>query len=263
MDTYRSEWVLSKQGESKEKQYDAPAWDVSLVIPPAGGNLTFLHTCTANLGGLQIMAMGGDKEFGEGFYTTGSDTETPYKIIAGEWFQKKQKRYDWHVIAFSIPSDLLLRKLCGKGNEAIHADLQFFLTHSTGYPSGKKDPDAGDMERINRINRLGRVLIFPHNKQTKVAFDTGTETKSWIEYTADKLGGGPYRLVIGPQQPEYMLEYRQYAWTSGYGIFLINSCIRFYRYRNYQIKNRCRISLNGSWPKDHPQVDENGNKVKM
>lgn len=261
-ESYAAEWVLSKSGDSKEKHYDDPQWGVNLQAPNLAGLCTFLHTCTANLADKQIMALPGSKEFGEGFYTTGGDQEEAYKLIAQDWFQTKQKRYDWHVIAFAMPAELLMRKLCGKGHENLHAPLLFYLTHSTGYPSGKKNPDAKDLADINAINRNNRVLIFPHDKQMKVAYEGGTETKNWFDFTANKTGGGPYRLIIGPQQPEIMKDLRQYAWVAGHGIWLINSGIRYYRCRNYQIKGERRISLNGSWPKEHPQIDANGNKVK-
>jgi len=261
VNTGTPEWVLSQKQGTKEKGYTDPDWSVH-DNAPQGGNISFFHTCTFNLSTHQIVVMGGAKEFGEGFYTCSAENDIPSKIIADKWFQIKQERYDWHIIAFALPADLLLRKLLGKNNMALAPTLRFYLEHATGYPKGGKNPNAADIEGINAINRCNRVLIFPDNKQTKVAYGPGTETKSWIDFVEAKVGGGDYRLVIGPQQPEYMLNYRQYAWTTGWGIWLINNGLRYYRFKNYQIKNKQRISLNGSWPKGHPKIDENGSKIK-
>ena len=264
MDNYAAEWVLSRKAEggTKEKLYDNPDWSIKDVQPNLNGTLSFLHTCTADLSTMQIMALPGAKEFGEGFYTTGADTEIPYKLIATNWFQIKQGRWDWHVVAFALPADYLMRKLCGKNNLHLANTIRFYLEHSTGYPSGNANPTAGDLQGINAVNRANRVLIFPHNKDTQVAYGPGQETKNWSGFTEDKLGGGDYRLVIGPQQPVYMQNYRQYAWTPGWGIWLINSGIRYYRYRNYQIKKGYRVAVGIAWPKEHPTVDASGKKVK-
>lgn len=263
------EWVIKKDGGVKEKGYTETNWALIPTAPSLVGRFTFLHTCTFNLSTKQIVVMGGAKEFGEGFYTTCADIDEPYTIIAKEWFQKKQERYDWHVIAFTLTSDFLLGKLLGKehkDNVELAGCLSFYLTHSVGYPSRNKNPNAADLEGINRINRLGRVLIFPHDKSQKVDYcgwpgDAVTQ-KSWENFTEGKAGGGAYRLVIGPQQPEYMHEYRQYAWTPGWGIWMINNATRFCKFRNYQIISKQRKPLKkGDWPAKHPVIDENGSKM--
>ena len=45
------------------------------------------------------------------------------------------------------------------------------------------------------------------------------------------MGGGDYLLVVGPQQPVYMGNWRQYA-TYGRGLWIINSAKRFIGYEN-------------------------------
>ena len=257
----RYEYVTAADGKTGKVKYQVYDWRVGEVTPDQTHRFTFYHTCTADLNDRQIEAKVGDKEFGEGFYTTGSDVPEPYRLIATEWFQRKQERYDWHVVAFTIMTDLTLPKL--RGEDAGQDDLlRFYLSHSTGYPSGSAIPNDSDIEGINMINRFGRVLIFPHMKDKKVAFDTGKEEKSWYEYTAPKSGGGPYRLIIGPQQPEYMGEYRQYAWVAGWGVFLINSGLRFYAIKNYKIDAGYRKALDGSWPKGLDKRLANGEKAK-
>ncbi|HEX3879451.1 MAG TPA: hypothetical protein VHW24_20855 [Bryobacteraceae bacterium] len=254
-------------GTKKVKYSAEVTWDVRDLPPVLDGRCTFLHTCTADLGDKQIYATEGDKEFGSGFYTTCGDIETPYQLIADEWFVTKQSRHDWHVIAFSMRTDALLNFLlnnAGTRTDALKNPLHFYLTHSTGYPSGKANPTEQDLAHMNEINLLGRVLILAGNKDTEVSY-FGGETTSWTRYAASKVGGGPYLLVIGPQQPLYMLEYRQYAWTPGWGIYLVNSCMRFYKYRNYQIfgkdAGRYRAPLKDKqWPATHPKTKPDGSK---
>jgi hypothetical protein len=243
-------------------------WNIRDTPPHLDGRFVFYHTCTADLSFKQLYATEGDKEFGPGFYTTCADIETPYKLIATEWFETKQTRHDWHVIAFSLKTDGLLTFLlnnAGDKADSLKLALSFYLTHSTGYPSGKKEPTDGDLADINAINLLGRVFILPSNKDTSVSFFGGTTTKNWTQYTAAKMGGGPYFLIIGPQQPEYMVDYRQYAWTTGWGIYLINSAMRFYHHRNYRIFGKDTAQYRAPlkdilWPGDHPKTKPDGSK---
>lgn len=243
------------------------AWDVHDVPPQLDGRFVFYHTCTADLGNKQLFATEGDKEFGGGFYTTCGDIAKPYQLIAGEWFETKQQRHDWHVVAFTLKSDALINVLlenAGDAKDRLKVPLTFYLTHSTGYPSGQKNPTDKDLADINEINLLGRVFILPSNKDQSVKFFDG-EDRNWTQFTAGKCGGGPYYLIIGPQQPEYMLDYRQYAWTTGWGIFYINCAMRFYAYRNYRLfgkdAGQYRAPLpDKMWPANHPKVKPDGSK---
>ena len=256
MEPQRGEWVLTSKGDTKFQQYpvDKINWTVNDQFIADAGRITFYHVTTVDLNEMQIEVKAGNKEFGEGFYTLGCDTTEPYKIIASDWFETKQARFDWHVIAFSVKTAGLLDWLCNKQND-LAADITFYLTHSTGYPRGGANPNADDLLMINNINRKTRVLVFPHDKQMEVAFGPGDEKKSWTSFTAPKLGGGEYWLILGPQQPENMLQYRQYTWTTGWGIFLINLGLRSYAYRNYTHNNDgSRKSLGKKWPSDHKVV---------
>ena len=76
-------------------------------------------------------------------------------------------------------------------------------------------------------------MIFPDDKNMKVVCSEEGDLQSWTEYTASKLGGGPYELVIGPQQPEYMGNIRQYAWKFGLGLWTINCATRYLSLANY------------------------------
>jgi hypothetical protein len=108
--------------------------------------------------------------------------------------------------------------------------LNHIFTHTTGYLHGGNAPNALDMQMINAINLEGRVLIFPDDKNTKVS--TTLSDKSWTEYTLNKLGGGGYELIIGPQQPENMGNWRQYNFTGQRAIWLVNTAQRFIAYEN-------------------------------
>jgi hypothetical protein len=256
METSRGEWVLSAKGNAVFKEYptDKINWTVNDQFIADTGTFTFYHVTTVDLSSMQIEVKAGNKEFVEGFYTLGSDTPEPYKIIAADWFQSGQGRYDWHVIAFSIKADKLLDALINKQDD-LKADITFYLTHSTGYPRGGAEPSAEDLVKIDQINRKTRVLVFPHNKQTQVAFGSGDGTHSWDSFTAPKLGGGDYFLILGPQQPLNMLQYRQYTWTTGWGIYIINSALRSYAYRNYtHNSDGSRKSISGKWPSGHKVV---------
>lgn len=244
------------------------SWDIGAQPQDLNGRFIFLHTCTADLSNKQLYVTEGNKEFGPGFYTTCGDNDKPYELIAGEWFESKQGRHDWHVVAFCFRSAGLVDKLLENAGEdhkqTLTRALSFYLSNSTGYPSGQQNPTQGDLDDINAINLLGRVLIFPANKDTQVSF-AGGESKSWTQFTASKSGGGPYWLVIGPQQPLMMLDYRQYAWCAGWGIFCINSCLRYYKFRNYQIfgkdAGQYRAPLTDTkWPGNHPKTKPDGNK---
>jgi hypothetical protein len=256
MESAKGEWVLTSKGGAKFQEYpvDKINWTVNDQFIADGGRCTFYHVTTVDLDSMQIEVKAGNKEFGEGFYTLGSDTPEPYKIIGTDWFETGQKRFDWHVIAFSIKTDSLLVNLCNKQDD-LKPDITFYLTHSTGYPRGGENPNAQDLLMIDNINRKTRVLVFPHTKQTKVAFGPKDETHSWDSFAAPKLGGGDYWLILGPQQPENMLQYRQYTWTTGWGIFTINAGLRAYAYRNYTHKpDGSRKSISGKWPSDHKVV---------
>ncbi len=262
-----TEYVGTEDGGAKKKHYPAQAsWEISTAIPSLNGRYVFTHTCTADLSYKQLYATEGDKEFGMGFYTCCGSSEIPHKLIAGDWFEAKQKRHDWHVIAFSIKAsglvDYLLQN-AGDQKLKLSVALGFYLSNSNGYPSGQANPTIEDFADINAINLLGRVLILPSNKDLAVSV-FGGETKTWTQFTAGKGGGGPYILVIGPQQPEIMLDHRQYCWTPGWGIYFINCAARYYHYRNYQIFGKddgmYRAALKGQWPGDHPKTRPDGSK---
>lgn len=191
--------------------------------------ISFYHATTAKgkIENNQIKIMGGAKEFGEGFYTTATDIDTPAKKIGEEWFTKKQQNPDWVIIRFDIPKSYT--SYLESKNPNLNKFLYYILSHTTGYPSGGVTANEQDMTNINAINLEGRVLIFP-DKTTKVQTREGE--KSWDDYTKNKLGGGSYKLVIGPQQPTYMGTWRQYAFTAGRGLWLINTAKRFIAYEN-------------------------------
>jgi hypothetical protein len=264
-----TETVLKEGGEGTKKiKYGAEiSWDIRDTPPQLDGRFVFYHTCLADLSYKQLYATEGNKEFGPGFYTTCADIETPAKVIAKHWFESGQTRHDWHIIAFSLKTENLLAFLlenAGDQKDKLSVALRFYLSHSTGYPSKKKEPDDDDLADINAINLLGRVLILPSNKDKEVSYFDGKK-KSWTQYTAGKCGGGPYYLIIGPQQPENMLDYRQYAWTTGWGIYLINNAMRFYQCRNYQIfgkdAGKYRAPLKDiQWPGNHAKTKPDGSK---
>lgn len=256
METERGEWVLTSKGDATFKEYptDKINWTVNDQFIADGGRTTFYHVTTVDLDSMQIEVKAGNKEFGEGFYTLGCDTPEPYKIIGTDWFETGQQRFDWHVIAFSIKTDGLLTQLCNKQDD-LKGDITFYLTHSTGYPRGGANPNADDLIMIDNINRKTRVLVFPHDKQMQVAFGPKEEKHSWDSFTAPKLGGGDYWLILGPQQPLNMLQYRQYTWTTGWGIFIVNTALRSYAYRNYiHNSDGSRKSKGGKWPSGHKIV---------
>ena len=214
---------------SEEGVLDNWGYDVQDLLNPKD-YISFYHATTAKgkIEGKQIVIMEGSKEFGAGFYTTATDIETPAKKIGDEWFTKKQQDPAWSIIRFSIPKNHTA--FLQSKDPALNIFLEYILTHTSGYPSGGAAPDVTDMQNINAINLEGRVLIFPDNKSTKVQTILGE--KSWEDYTAHKLGGGDYELVIGPQQPTYMGNWRQYAFTGSRAIWMINTARRFVAYEN-------------------------------
>jgi hypothetical protein len=142
------------------------------------------------------------------------------------------KNPDWVIIRFSIAKSYTT--FLESQTPALNDFLYYILTHTTGYPSGGANPDAQDLQNINAINREGRGLIFPNDKSMPV--ETTSGRMSWEQYTRDKLGGGGYELVIGPQQPVYMGNWRQFAFTGQRGIWLINTARRFIAYDNHRLK---------------------------
>ncbi|MGK3987430.1 hypothetical protein WME99_30595 [Sorangium sp. So ce136] len=201
------------------------------VVPASRGCYTFCHTTTQadKINGSAIIIGEGQKEFGPGFYTTCGDSLAPCKIIGAEWFTKKQKDPKWKVIRFDVPGAILR---IAPRDLALKTFLHHVLTHSTGYLHGGDAPAKQDIDAINAINKLGKVLIFPDDKDAEVAYGKDGDVTSWTRYTKSKLGGGGYALVIGPQQPVYMGNIRQYAWTFGPGLWMINCATRYLIFEN-------------------------------
>jgi hypothetical protein len=214
---------------SKEGVLDHWSYDQDDTLNP-NNYISFYHATTAKgkIESQQLVIVPGSKEFGEGFYTTSAQSDEAAKVIGEEWFSDKQKNPDWVIIRFSIPKNYT--SYLESKTAALNDFLYYILTHTTGYPSGGAVPDAQDLQNINAINLEGKVLIFPDDKSTQV--DTTLGKQSWCEYTAAKMGGGGYELVIGPQQPVYMGNWRQYAFTGRRGMWLVNTARRFIAYDN-------------------------------
>ncbi|WP_437755896.1 RHS repeat-associated core domain-containing protein [Sorangium sp. So ce1389] len=212
-------------------------WKIADTDEPQPDHNSFFHATTGNgterMDAGEVIITTGQKEFGEGFYTTTGGSLDASHLIGREWFKRKQGTDDWNVIRFTVPPEVEAH-LTGNLTQPQKDFIDHIFKNSTGFLHGGATPNPIDLALINQINAQGKILIFP-DKETKVAHpygSEGNESINWDEYTANKLGGGDYIVVIGPQQPEYMGNHRQYAWKEGVGKWIINSSRRSMAYRN-------------------------------
>lgn len=161
-------------------------------------------------------------EFGFGFYmTTGHDTE-PQQLVSQVWGASNKAGLPKEIVKFKI-ANTALEDLVDR-DPALLRFLVHMLRTPSGYPAGMSEHEA--VEVMNRINRIGKVLIFPDSKDTKVLVDDERGLQDWHTYTDGNAGPSDHLLVIGPNRPPGLAGVRQVVVRGGYGALLINAAKR-------------------------------------
>ncbi|MCX6219083.1 hypothetical protein [Spirosoma sp.] len=162
-------------------------------------------------------------EFGTGFYTTTGHETAPQVEVSKKWGNAETGKSPKHVVRFRF-KNADLRKLVDTDEQA--AFLRHMLQASNGYPQGMSEEEAIDM--MNAINKKGKVLLFPDDKERSVSIDEEANM-TWSEYTNANAGGSDHSLVIGPQRPPELTDIRQVAFRGAMGEYLINSAKRSFQ----------------------------------
>lgn len=212
------------------------------MYPAVGQSPMFLHVTQTKflnadgqgLAGRVVRATGDAKEFGPGFYTMSPDSfaSGDCTLVGTNWFNKPGQT--WSVVGFEIPKqpNFWGAFISEAGGRDV-ADLVFYLTNIRGHVRGGAVPNAEDVAAIERINLLGKALIFPNDdSRVRVPGAGGPMNASDVSnLQGANLPGAPW-VVIGPQRPPFMNGARQVAWLHGLGLWLMNSSRRFHVYRD-------------------------------
>lgn len=154
-------------------------------------------------------------ELGPGFYSVGGHNDIGAKAIRDEFGKNGKVPRD--VLKFRIANDELGHLV--NDNQELAGFLIYILQHADGYP-----PDCNAISLIERINKIGKVLIFP-DKDTEV--DIGTDKRySYETYRAANGGAGNHSLIIGPQARDALDGIRQICARGYLGDKIMNEALR-------------------------------------
>ncbi len=178
-------------------------------------------------------------ELGQGFYTVeGHDNvgaeairdEFGTEQVQGSTKRRTKQNPARDVLTFYIENseirDLVVQ------NEA-DSDLGDFLLHILIHPNGYPD-NCDAIALIERINLMGKVLIFPDDKDQEVIIDnslldeeTGAVKRySYNTYRELNGGGTTHSVIISPQAPDSLSNIRQICFRGALGDKLINEAQR-------------------------------------
>ncbi|MFD2934603.1 hypothetical protein [Spirosoma flavum] len=175
-------------------------------------------------GGRADLSKGTNGEFGGGFYVvTGHQppigATSPQGMIRTEWRNKETGKAPDDLMYFKIDKKLI-RELVDD-DETCNFVL-YMLKNPSGYPKGMSDKEVIDM--IEKINKQGKILLFPDDKERAVIID-GDESMS-VEGFEENKPQTNHILVVGPQKPPSLKGLRQVAFRHVDGDLLINKAER-------------------------------------